>query len=89
MTNLNVTVLQTPKTSHVGQAARAVARIATLILAPLAQAYRARRDAEHLMGLHDNLLKDIGVTRGEVESTVRAGSCRGCWDGPPRTSAAS
>jgi uncharacterized protein YjiS (DUF1127 family) len=77
MTNLNATALPTPQTSHVRQAARAAVRVVAVILAPLARAHRARRDAAHLMGLHDNLLKDIGVSRGEIETIVRTGRCRG------------
>jgi uncharacterized protein YjiS (DUF1127 family) len=67
MTNLNATVLQKPGTAPYRQAVRAVARTVALILAPLAQAYRARRDAEHLMSLNDALLKDIGVSRCEID----------------------
>ena len=56
--------------------ARAVARTAALILKPLVQAYRARRDTEYLMGLSDDLLKDIGIARCEVDAAVRWGQAR-------------
>ena len=77
MTNLNATAPQTLQTSHVRQATRAAARIVALMLAPLAEAYRARRDAARLMGMNDDLLKDIGVSRGEIETLVRTGRCQG------------
>jgi uncharacterized protein YjiS (DUF1127 family) len=76
MTNLNATALQEPKVAYDRQVARAVARTAALILVPLVQAFRARRDAEHLMGMSDHLLKDIGVARCEIETAVRWGQAR-------------
>jgi uncharacterized protein YjiS (DUF1127 family) len=77
MTNLNVTALPTPETSHVRQATRAAARIVALILGPLAQAYRARRDAEHLMSLNDDLLRDIGIARSDIDFIIHTGRCDG------------
>jgi len=73
MTNLNVTALQKPGTAHVRQVSRAAARIVALILRPLAEVYRTRRDAEHLMGLNDDLLKHIGIARCEIDFIVHAG----------------
>jgi hypothetical protein len=46
MTNLNVATLQEPEVARHRHVARAVARAAALILKPLVQAYRARRDTE-------------------------------------------
>lgn len=81
MTNLNVTALQKPGTAPYRQAVRAVTRTVALIFAPLAQAYRARRGAEHLMSLNDDLLKDIGVTRCEIDFIVGTGrhNAHGKW----------
>ena len=73
MTNLNVATLQKPEVARHRHVARAVARTAALILKPLVQAYRARRDTEYLMGLNDDLLKDIGIARCEVDAAVRWG----------------
>jgi uncharacterized protein YjiS (DUF1127 family) len=73
MRNLNITAWQKPGAAHERQVARAVARAAAVILGPLAQAYRARRDAEHLMSVNDYLLKDIGITRREIEAVIRRG----------------
>lgn len=73
MTNLNATAWQKPGTTHHGQVARAVLRAAAVILGLLAQAYRARRDAEHLMSLNDHLLKDIGIAPREIEAVVHWG----------------
>jgi uncharacterized protein YjiS (DUF1127 family) len=77
MTNLNVTALQKPGTAHVRQVTRAAARIVALVLRPLAEAYRARRDAGHLMGLNDDLLKDIGIARSEIDFIVGTGRHNG------------
>jgi uncharacterized protein YjiS (DUF1127 family) len=52
---------------------RTVARIFGTILGPLVRAYRARRQAEHLDGLSDHLLTDIGISRDEIEAAVRWG----------------
>jgi len=71
-----MTSLSTLQGSNAGpyrQVARAVVRGVTLILGYLAQAYRARRDSEHIMGFSDHLLKDIGVARCEIEAAVRWG----------------
>jgi uncharacterized protein YjiS (DUF1127 family) len=37
---------------------------------------RLRRDAGRLMALDDRLLRDIGLSRGEVERAVRGGRAR-------------
>lgn len=37
------------------------------VLKLLSRRRRARRDAKHLASLDDYLLRDIGLTRGEVE----------------------
>ena len=76
MTSLNLTALQNSEVSRHRHVARAVVRTVALILGPLVQAHRARRDAEHLMGLNDDLLKDIGIARCEVEDAVRWGQAR-------------
>jgi uncharacterized protein YjiS (DUF1127 family) len=73
MTDLSVTALQDPRAAHYRQAARAVARTVVLVLGLLAKANRARRDTKYLMSLNDYLLKDIGITRGEIEAVVRRG----------------
>jgi uncharacterized protein YjiS (DUF1127 family) len=71
MTNLNATAWQEPA-AHDGPVARAVVRAAAVILAPLARTYRARRDVEHLMNLNEHLLKDLGITRRDID-VVRSG----------------
>jgi uncharacterized protein YjiS (DUF1127 family) len=38
--------------------------------ADLARAYRRRRDRRHLDTLPDHLLKDIGISRGEIDAAV-------------------
>ena len=38
--------------------------------ADLARAYRRRRDRRHLGALPDYLLKDIGISRGEIDAAV-------------------
>jgi uncharacterized protein YjiS (DUF1127 family) len=38
--------------------------------ADLALAYRRRRDHRHLGTLPDHLLKDIGISRGEIDAAV-------------------
>ncbi len=39
----------------------------------LAQELRLRRDARQLMALSDAMLKDLGVSRSEIEGAVRHG----------------
>ena len=46
------------------------------LIAAVLRGYRARRDARHLLALSDHLLRDIGLTRGEVARAVRAGCDR-------------
>ena len=50
----------------------ALRSVARLLAVPV-RAYRAWRDTEHVMGLSDHLLKDIGVARCEIEAAVRWG----------------
>jgi uncharacterized protein YjiS (DUF1127 family) len=73
MTNLSATALHEPGTVRDPQDMRMVARIFGTILGPLVRAYRARRQAEHLDGLSDHLLTDIGISRDEIEAAVRWG----------------
>lgn len=72
MTNLNATAWQKPAAHH-RQVARAVVQAAVVILGPLARAYRARRDAEHLTNLNDHLLRDLGITCRDIDAVVRTG----------------
>ena len=39
----------------------------------IAQELRIRRDMRHLMAMDDHMLKDIGLRRAEIGSTVRYG----------------
>ena len=73
MTNLDATTLERREAPRYRQAARIVASTVAPILARLVRALRARRDAEHLMGLSDHLLKDVGIARCEVDSITRSG----------------
>lgn len=41
--------------------------LSSRILRFLARRHRARRDARHLAGLEDYLLRDIGLSRDEIE----------------------
>ena len=50
-----------------------VARLGSALCAPLARAYRRWRATEELRGLDERMLKDIGITRCEVERLVRYG----------------
>jgi uncharacterized protein YjiS (DUF1127 family) len=43
----------------------------------LATAWRVRRDTEHLLGMSDERLRDIGLTRDRVAVTVRTGRLDG------------
>jgi uncharacterized protein YjiS (DUF1127 family) len=49
-------------------------RIITMLRA-VGRRWRARRDAARLSQYPDQMLKDIGVSRGEIESAVRHGRC--------------
>jgi uncharacterized protein YjiS (DUF1127 family) len=71
MTNLNATTHQ-PETARNRQGQLAMARIFAFI-EHLVHAYRSRRDAEHLAGLNDYLLKDMGITRTDIDAVVRRG----------------
>jgi len=68
---ISLGTLQESNAGPYRQVALAVARRVALILGYLAQAYRARRDSEHVMGFSDHLLKDIGIARCEIEAAVR------------------
>jgi uncharacterized protein YjiS (DUF1127 family) len=76
MTNLNLTALKKPGAGHYRQAARAVARPVALLVGHLARAYRARRVTKYLMSLDDHLLKDMGISRCELEAVVFWGQAR-------------
>ena len=70
---ISLSTLQESNAGPYRQVARAITRRVALILGYLAQAYRTRRDSEHVMGFSDHLLKDIGVARCEIEAAVRWG----------------
>ena len=72
MTSLNATACRKPA-AHDRPITRGVLRAAAAILAPLAQAYRTRRDTRHLLNLNDHLLNDLGITRRDIETVVRTG----------------
>lgn len=38
--------------------------------------WAARRAIEELAGMNDHMLRDLGITRGEIESTVRRSRAR-------------
>lgn len=76
MTNLNATASQEPGIACNRQDRRAVVRMFAF-LERLVQAYRSRREAEHLAGLSDYLLKDIGITRSDIDLVVRSGRRHG------------
>lgn len=76
MTSLDMPALQPPRAPFHRQFAQAaLLSVARLLEAPV-RAYRAWRDTEHVMGLSDHLLRDIGVARCEIEAAVRWGSER-------------
>jgi len=76
MTSLDATALPKPDAGHPRDIARTAVRTLALMFGPLVEAYRARRDTEHLLGLNDSLLKDIGVTRREIDAVVRTSQTR-------------
>jgi uncharacterized protein YjiS (DUF1127 family) len=76
MTERRTTALQKPGTVRYTQVARAVTQTVALMLEYLARVYRARRDTNYLMDLDDRLLKDIGISRGEIQAVVRRGQER-------------
>jgi uncharacterized protein YjiS (DUF1127 family) len=73
MMDLKVTALRKSGAAHDRQIARTVLRKVALIFSLLTQACRTRRDIERLMSFDDYLLKDMGITRGEIEAVVRRG----------------
>ncbi len=76
MTNLNATASQGPGTACNRQGPRAITRIFAF-LEGLMHAHRSRREAEHLASLSDYLLKDIGITRSDIDMVVRGGRWHG------------
>ena len=72
MTNLNATASYRPETACNSPAPGVVARIFA-VLEHLVRVCRSRRDAEYLATLNDYLLKDIGITRSDIEEVVRRG----------------
>ena len=50
-----------------------VARLGAALCAPFVRAYRRWRAADELLELDERMLKDIGITRCEVERLVRYG----------------
>ena len=73
MTNLGTTVLQGRRAAYRTPGARAVTRAVAAVLGCLADAYRARRDAEHLRGLNDHLLRDLETGPDQIDGAVRRG----------------
>ena len=51
----------------------AVARSLAWLIAAIAQELRIRRDMRQLAAMEDYMLKDIGLSRGEIEYRVRYG----------------
>jgi len=49
---------------------------AAAALSALSRANRRRRDGQLLLSLPDYLLKDIGISRGEIEDAVTRGARR-------------
>jgi uncharacterized protein YjiS (DUF1127 family) len=47
--------------------------VATQFVRAIAKEVRIRRDTRQLMGMSDEMLKDIGLTRVEISGTVRYG----------------
>lgn len=47
------------------------AGVATWVARTLAKEIRIRRDPRALMPMSDHLLKDIGLTRGQIERAIR------------------
>jgi uncharacterized protein YjiS (DUF1127 family) len=76
MTNLNATMWQKPA-AHDRPVVQALLQAASVILGPLARAYLARRDAEHLMSLNEHLLRDLGITHRDIDTVVRTGQVPG------------
>ena len=64
----NATASQQPETACNN---RAQGRGIFGVLEDLIHAWRSRRDAEHLASLNNYLLKDIGITRNDIDAVVR------------------
>jgi uncharacterized protein YjiS (DUF1127 family) len=73
MTTLDMRTLPNSDAAPHRPIARAVMRSVARLLELPVRAYRAWRDTEHVMGLSDHLLKDIGVARCEIDAAVRWG----------------
>ena len=76
MTNCNATALPKPAAARYRPIVGVVVRTAGSMLGFLVEAYRAQRDARHLMGLNDHLLRDVGISRGEIDAAVGRGEAR-------------
>lgn len=64
---------------HALPSRRAPSMIGGLLVAPLRwaqQAWVQHRDARLLQGLSDTQLRDLGITRGQIQRAVREGLCR-------------
>ncbi|HJU76570.1 MAG TPA: DUF1127 domain-containing protein [Sphingomicrobium sp.] len=72
MTNLNATASHRSETACNRHGPGMVAQIFA-VLKHLSGACRSRRDAEHLASLNDYLLKDMGITRNDIDAVVRRG----------------
>jgi uncharacterized protein YjiS (DUF1127 family) len=46
--------------------------------ASLARSYRIRQDRRALQSMPDHMLRDIGVSRSEIDSVLRYGRSPGC-----------
>jgi len=73
MINLDMWTLPNSRAAPRRPIARAALRSVAHVLAVPVRAYQVWRETEHVMGLSDHLLKDIGVARCEIEAAVRWG----------------
>src|SRR5262245_51916738 len=80
---LELPVEQTERSGPAYLGFRRVARFAALtvalILGRLVRHYRARRDAEHRQLLDAHLLKDIGISRHDIEAATSKGAAEFHW----------
>ena len=72
MTDLNAPPSHQPETACDSPAPGVVAWILAALESRI-HAFRSRRDAEHLANLSDYLLKDMGITRKDIDVVVRRG----------------